>query len=375
MNIYEELGIPTLINANDSETRLGGSKLPEEIRTKMYEASPFFVKITELELKLSERIAQMTNNEACLITNGASAGLVISVAACLTKDDNQLIQQLPSTHNIYKNEVISFKAQRNNYDNAIRLSGAKLVEINSNEEDLRTAISSKTACMVYFAGDYYESKALPFKKVVDIAKQYHVPLIVDAAANLPPVSNLWNYTEQGADLVVFSGGKTLRGPQASGVILGKRKWVNYCRLNASPNKSIGRPMKVGKEEMIGLYYAIDRYLRLDHRHIKQEQDNMLNKMIEEIKKKVFRSDVSLRRVYPAHHGQDYSRLQIDFHDSEEAKVIKVGLEEGEKPIIVNLTRDQKSIIINPLHLEEDDVSIIINRLIKLLNSHLAESKL
>lgn len=375
MNIYEELGIPTLINANDSETRLGGSKLPEEIRLKMHEASPFFVRITELEFKLSERIAQMTNNEACLITNGASAGLVISVAACLTQDDEQLIQQLPSTLNIYKNEVITFKAQRNNYDNAIRLSGAKVVEINSNEEDLLLAISPKTACMVYFAGDYYESKALPFEKVVKIAAQYDIPLIVDAAANLPPVSNLWTYSEKGADLVVFSGGKTLRGPQASGVILGKEKWVNYCRLNASPNKSIGRPMKVGKEEMMGVFYAIDRYLRLDHRQVKKEQEDMLNKMIEDITNNVSRSDVSLRKVYPAHHGQDYSRLQIDFNDPKEARVLKGSLEEGEKPIIVNLTSDQKSIVINPLHLEEEDVLIIINRLILLLNRNLTKSKL
>ncbi|WP_368652238.1 hypothetical protein AB4Y30_10775 [Ornithinibacillus sp. 4-3] len=366
MNIYEELGIPTLINAQDSETRLGGSRLPEEIRQKMNEASPYFVKIAELEIKLSERIAQMTNNDSCLITNGASAGLAISVAGCITRGNEKFIQQLPSTDQIPKNEAIMFKAQRNNYDNAIRLSGAKLIEIESNKEDLVSSISRETACIVYFAGDFYESKAIPFLEVVEIAKKFEIPLIVDAAANLPPVSNLWFYTKQGADLVVFSGGKTLRGPQASGLILGKETWINYCRLNSSPNKSIGRPMKVGKEEMIGIFYALDRYLKLDHAKEKKSQENMLDYMIEKIEKSI--PDVSLNKIYPAHHGQDYSRLKIEFDDSMRAKFYKNELEKGKNPIIINLSSDSKALIINPLHLEESEVAMIITKLTSLMHT-------
>src|SRR5690606_15924451 len=167
-----------------------------------------------------------------------------------------------------KNEVVCHKAHRNGYDHAVRSVGVKMVEIGSVEHtdpaEMEAAINDKTALAFWTQGAMSGPGDIPIEQFIQIAHARGVPVLVDAAAQLPPVENLWRYTQMGADLVVFSGGKDLHGPQASGLILGRKDLIEACAVNGSPNASIGRPMKVGKEEMVGLLAAVKWYLGLDH---------------------------------------------------------------------------------------------------------------
>lgn len=370
MNIYEELGVRTFINAVDSETVLGGSLMPKEVLQAMNEASKHFVELEELEKKASEEIAKLTRNEACFITNSAAAGLTIAVSACITGKDPMIRDSLPYIEKVQKQEVIIHRCQRNGFDFSVRQTGAKIVEIGNfmetNSYELESSINDRTACIVYFAGSIFEKGALALEEVVTIAREYSIPVIVDAAAQLPPVENLWLYTEMGADMVIFSGGKTLRGPQASGLILGKKSFIEACRMNASPNYSIGRSMKIGKEEIVGLLYAVRRYISLDHEKQSEFYEQSVKKIIESLN---FPPFIKVKRLYPGPVGQHYPRAGIYFQTFSEAEKIYIELKEGSPSIRTTLSIYDNSIIINPLHLDEEEIDIIIERLNMLLSNH------
>lgn len=343
--------------------------MPDEVINAMVDASKHFVNIDQLQRKAGERIASLTKNEGAYITSGASAGLAISTAACITGTDPAKVEQLPDTSHL-KNEVIIHRCQRNGYDHAIRQVGVKLVEIGNvditHTWQLENAITDKTACIVYFMASTFSKGALPLNEVIKIGKKYSIPIIVDAAAQLPPVENLWKYTHMGADMVVFSGGKTLRGPQASGVVLGKQELIEACKVNGSPNHSLGRSMKVGKEEIVGLLAAIERYVNLDHRKIM----NQLEAMVSYIQKKLSFPGITVTRLFPGPVGQTYPRALVHFsRESKHSAInVKEKLEDGDPCIIVGLTEDKSGIIINPLNLQDNEVDIILNRITQILNN-------
>lgn len=367
MNYYDKLGIKKLINAVDTYTIIGGSTMPDEVINAMVDASKHFVNLDQLQEKAGEHIASLTKNEGAYITSGAAAGLAISTAACITGTNPAKAEQLPNTSNL-KSEVIIHRCQRNGYDHAIRQVGVKLVEIGNVDItytwQLENAINDRTACIVYFMASVFSKGALPLSEVIRIGKNYGIPVIVDAAAQLPPVENLWKYTHMGADLVVFSGGKTLRGPQSSGVVLGKKELVEACKINGNPNHSLGRSMKVGKEEMVGLLAAIERYINLDHQKI----TNQLEGMVSTFQKKLNFPGVTVVRLFPGPVGQTYPRALVRF--SQESKYsaidVKVKLENGDPCIIVGLTEDKSGVIINPLNLQNNEMDIIINRITKIV---------
>jgi L-seryl-tRNA(Ser) seleniumtransferase len=267
MSVYEELEIRPVINACATLTRLGGSRMPPEVLTAMNEAARCFVDLKELQRKVGERIAALTQNEAAYLSSGAAAGLVLATAACITGEDPSAIRQLPDLTGL-KNEVVVHNTHRNGYDHAVRQVGVQVIEIGcldkTTRAELEQVLSPRTAAVVWFQGAMTCANDLPLPEVIEIAKARNIPVMVDAAAQLPPVSNLWNFTHMGADLAIFSGGKDLRGPQSSGLILGRRDLIRACALNANPNHSIGRPMKVGKEEMLGLLAAVELYISKDH---------------------------------------------------------------------------------------------------------------
>jgi L-seryl-tRNA(Ser) seleniumtransferase len=261
MSSYADLGVRPVINASATLTRLGGSRMPKPVMDAMAAGTEAFVDLVELQRRAGERIAELTSNEACYICSGAAAGIAIAEAACITKGDPAKVAQLPHFDGPPA-EIIIHRSQRNGYDHAARQTGARLVEIgmahSTQRWELEAAISPRTACVLYFAGDHYATGALPLSDVVEIAHGRGVPVLVDAAAQIPPISALWLYTrELGADIAIFSGGKGLRGPQSSGLVLGKREIVEACYPNGSPNQSVGRPMKVGKEESLGILAAIE----------------------------------------------------------------------------------------------------------------------
>ena len=207
MDIYDELGVRKIINGNATLTSLGGSLMPPEVVAAMAEAARYFVDIDELQEKVGRKIAEWTKNEAAYISCGAAAGLVLSTAACITGLDPEKRASLPYTDGM-RNEVIVHKCGRVGYDFAIRQAGGKLVEIGSPQgavvEDLEKAINDRTAAIFYFYNYHLMHGQIPLERGIEIAKSRGIPLIVDAAAQLPPVENLWRFTQMGADLALFN---------------------------------------------------------------------------------------------------------------------------------------------------------------------------
>jgi L-seryl-tRNA(Ser) seleniumtransferase len=261
-DIYQRLGVRTRINAKGTYTFLTGSLLPPEVAQAMEEASRHFVWLLELQQAVGEKIAQMLGVEAAMVTSGAAGAIMLGTAACLTGKDPEKIQRLPDLTGM-KSEVIIQKSHRNPFDHAIRNVGVRLVEVET-EEDLERASNEKTA-MMYFLNEAQNHGKIGLQKWVEAGRRHGIPTFNDAAADVPPVSHLSDYNKMGFDLVAFSGGKGLRGPQCAGLMLGRKDLIEAALLNNNPHEdTIGRPCKVGKEEIVGMFVALERYLKVDH---------------------------------------------------------------------------------------------------------------
>jgi D-glucosaminate-6-phosphate ammonia-lyase len=265
--IYERLGIRPLINARGTHTRLGGSIMAPEVLAAMQEAAGAYILLDELQEKASEVIARATGAEAGMATGGAEAGLLLATAGILAGTDPVKIERLPDTTGM-KNEAIIHRAHRNGYDHALRAAGAKVVEVGYGHGtipyQLEAAFTEQTALVEYLASPWASRGALPLAQTCAIAHKHGVPVLVDAAAMLPPAENLTRFIAEGADLVTFSGGKGLRGPQSSGILAGRADLIRAALANGSPNHSVGRAAKAAKEDIVGLIVALERYLALDH---------------------------------------------------------------------------------------------------------------
>ncbi len=267
MTIYTELGIAPIINAAGTLTTFGGSLMPPQVTDAMAEASRAFVDMQELHLKAGQRIAVLIGVEAAHICNGAAAGIAIMAAACMAGTDRAKIARLPDTTGM-RHTFIVHRSHRNPFDQALRLAGGRFHDIDADMAQLQAALQppllDEVAAVYYTFAWFCTGPALSFREVTRMAHAAGVPVIVDAAAEVPPIVNLTQFLDDGADLVVFSGGKAIRGPQSSGMILGRADLVEACRLNDAPHMAIGRPMKVGKEEIAGLVKAVELYVNRDH---------------------------------------------------------------------------------------------------------------
>jgi L-seryl-tRNA(Ser) seleniumtransferase len=292
MNIFERIGVSPVINAAGAVTRLSGGIMAEEVAEAMAEATHYCVDMAELQGAASEALAAATGAEAGYVTSGAAAGLLLGAAACMTGLNPGRMARLPVTVGM-KHEVVMVRSQRNFYDHAVRTTGAAIVEVGLPDRyagagvrdaeawEIADAIGEKTACILYVA-DRRARPSLP--EVVRVAHAAGVPVVVDAAAQLPPAANLRRFIAEGADLVAFSGGKAIGGPQATGLLCGRRDlimaaalqqldldvladyWsppsalVDVTLLRGIPPHGIGRPCKVGKEGIIGLLKALEVFL-------------------------------------------------------------------------------------------------------------------
>ncbi len=268
-NIYDELGVTRIINCATTYTRLGGSIMAPEVAQAMADAANAYVDIPVLIEAVGRRLAELTNNEAAYVTNGAAAGVSIATAAAIAGDDPAKISKIPTRLDGMKNEVVIHRMHRIWYDQAAINAGVKLVEIGHSYEtqlwELDDAINERTAAVLFCAGAHLERNTLPLAYVVERAHARGIPVIVDAAAQVPPVSNLWHFTRDlGADVAIFSGGKNISGPQNSGLCVGTEPFIRAMRACGPPNQRFGRPLKVGKETMIGLLKAVERFVNLDH---------------------------------------------------------------------------------------------------------------
>jgi uncharacterized pyridoxal phosphate-dependent enzyme len=284
-NVYEELGVTTVINGQGTMTILGGSLMRPEVEAAMALASQHFCSIPELEVAAGKRIAEMLKLPADytgLVTSGAAAAMQSGLAGILTGDNEQFIQQLPDLTGM-KSEVIIQKSHRNGFDHQLRSTGVKLIEIET-REDLCRAVNPKTA-MMHFSNFLNSAGRIKVDEWAKLSKEHKIPCFNDAAADTPPVSHLWDYAHMGYDLIAFSGGKAIRGPQCAGLLIGRKDLVAYALLNNSPHEdTLGRSQKVGKEEIIGMIKALESYLKEDHEALTKEWWRRLDSISAEITK-------------------------------------------------------------------------------------------
>ena len=262
-DLVKELGLRTFINAAGTYTTMTASLMHDEVMDAINSSAKEFIMYDEVQDKAGEKIAALCHAEAAMVTAGCWSALVLGTAGVLTGMDVQKIALLPNVEGLEKNEVIVQKGHNHDYIHALTNTGIKPVEIET-IEDLEKAINSKTALM-YFLNESSPHGKILHKEWLEVAKKNAIPTIIDIAADIPPVENLWKYNEMGFDLICVSGGKALRGPQSAGLLYGKRDLIAAARLNSPPRGgNIGRGMKVNKEEILGMYAALDKYVKQDH---------------------------------------------------------------------------------------------------------------
>ena len=269
-NVYTRLGLKTVINCRGTWTYLSGSLEFPEVREAQVEAAQHFVNMLELQRAVGKRLSELTGAESGIVTSGAAGAMAAAAAGCMAGTDDKYIWQLPDTTGL-KHEVIMVGG-RSAFDSAIRLTGAKLVLVYSPEE-LANAINENTA-MIYTT-DLGEK----LQKSLSIAKEHKIPMLLDDAAGIPPVDNAKLYARMGIDLYCFSGGKGLRGPQCSGLLLGRKDLIEAALLNCAPREgAVCRPMKVGKEEVIGCLTALETWLKVDEKKLYAEWNERIDRI-------------------------------------------------------------------------------------------------
>lgn len=261
VDYYEKLGVTPFINAAGTYTILSASTMPEEVQAAVALASRHPVNLNELLNASGEYLAKRLRCEGALVTSGAAGALVVGTAACVTLGNEKEMVAIPTDMSGLKNEVIVQKAHRYEYDHALRNCGITFVEVET-MDDYQRAFTDRTVMAHFF--NAAEGGQISREDWIRVAHQHGVPCFNDAAADVPPISNLWNYTQMGFDLVTFSGGKGLRGPQCSGLLLGRKDLIDAAKKNNSPNSNtVGRGQKVAKEEIVGLVAAVDWFLSQD----------------------------------------------------------------------------------------------------------------
>jgi len=368
-NVYNELGVTTVINGQGTMTMLGGSLPRPEVEAVMALAGQHFVSIPELEVAAGSKIAEMLKlpeGYTALVTSGAAGAMQSGLAGILTGDNEQYIQQLPDLTGL-KSEVIIQKSHRNPFDHQLRGTGVKLIEIETRDE-LRNAVNQKTA-MMHFTNFANAAGKIKVDEWAKLAKQYNLPAMIDAAADTPPVSHLWDYANMGYDLVTFSGGKAIRGPQCAGLLIGRKELVGYALLNNSPYEdTLGRGQKVGKEEIVGMVKALELYLDEDQNALTQEWWRRLDTVskqvvkVEGVSTAYFIPDIA-NHVPTMQINWDPRRISLTPHEVSDA------LRKG-KPSIV-LGRTQIGLEMNSFMLQPGEDQVIAERLIQIFRGRSA----
>lgn len=259
---FKELGVRTFINAAGTYTFMTGCLMRPEVLDAYNYATNDYVLLDDLQDKVGERIASLLHCEAATVSAGAASAMTLGTAGVLSGMDNEKVIQIPDLTGM-KSEVIIQKAHRFGYEHAVRNCGVKMVEVVT-RHDMEKAISEKTAMMLFLNAHNHKGE-IKDKEFVEIGQRYGIPTFNDCAADVPPVENLWKYNDMGFDLVAFSGGKGLRGPQSAGLLMGKKKYIDAARLHAAPRgNTVGRGMKVNKEEILGMLATVESYLSRDH---------------------------------------------------------------------------------------------------------------
>lgn len=361
----DALGLRPVINAAATLTKLGGSVMPPQVVAAMNEGARSHLDLLALQRAVGTRLAELTRNEAAYVSSGAAGGIVVAIAAVLAGTDPEKIARFPGLTGFAKTEIIVHRSQRNGYDYAARQTGARFVEIGDSLDELERALNERTGAVLWFAGTLAQSSP-PLADVIARSHTRRVPVIVDAAAQIPAISNLWYFTRDlGADIAIFSGGKGLRGPQASGLVLGRVDLIEGCYANGSPNTSIGRPLKVGKEELFGILAAVEWALDQDEEATLARYEQIVETWIAGLRDL---PGVTVERRYPSEAGQPHSRAIVTL--SETAKLDAPGLIQAlwdHDPHIAVSAIGTTSIALNPQPLEAGEERVVLDAIRSLLS--------
>jgi seryl-tRNA(Sec) selenium transferase len=373
---YASLGVRPVVNAAATLTRLGGSLVAPPVLPAMAAAAKNFVDIPELQRAVGRRLATLTGNEAAHVSSGAAALLTLAVIACISGPkggpDQAPIEDLPYLDETGERTVILYASQRNPYDYAVRQVGVTIVEVGPRPADLEAAIDERTACVLWFAGAHFADGALPVEQVVDIAHRAGVPVLVDGAAQIPPVSSLWHFTtEVGADAAIFSGGKGLRGPQSTGLMVGRDWIVEAAMANGAPNHSLGRGMKVGKEELLGLLAAVEWTLEQDEPAVIAAYEASVRKWVTGL---AGLRGITVERGFPSEAGQPHGRaiVHIGPESGRSRDELVAALGRNDPPIAVGLDGEH-AIALNPQTLQDGEDDLVLAGLRHLLISRQKEN--
>ena len=367
-NPYEELGVTTVINAEGTMTTLGGSLIRPEVEVIMAQASRHFVSIPGLEEAAGKRIAQMLKlpeGYGALVTSGAAAAIQSGLAGILTGDNESLIKQLPDLTGM-KSEVIIQKSHRNPFDHQLRGTGAKLIEIETRDQ-FRAAVNDRTA-MMHFTNFANDAGQIKVDEWVKLAKEYKLPCFNDAAADTPPISHLWDYTNMGYDLVSFSGGKAIRGPQCAGLLIGRQDLIHYALLNNSPYEdTLGRGQKVGKEEIIGMVKALELHLKEDYDALDKEWQNRLELVSREVTKV---PGVTTKFFTPAIANHvPHMQITWDSRISLTPHEVSQLLRNSKPSIVMSAGEEKPGLAMNSFMLQPGEDQIVAEHLSRILRQH------
>lgn len=370
--VYERLGLDPVINANTTLSRLGGSLVPDAVGHAMLEASRSFVDVEALDLAVGRRIAELTRNEAAVVTAGAAAGLTLAVLAAAAGEDPELIElalaEGPAA--LPRREVVVQRCQANPYVPALTLGGGRIRWIGEPKRtrpaDLERALGPATVAIVWFAGAHLADGDLGLEALLERGAARSIPVVVDAAAQIPPTENLWRLTGQGASAAVFSGGKGLRGPGSTGLVVGRRAFIDAIRAHASPRQRSGRALKVAKEEYVGLLVAVEERLALDE----AAERARIEDATEEWRARLSRlPGVRAWREFPGEAGRPLPRLVVDLtqagvSSAEAAKRLRQGRSHAAGIDVA--VRDEATIYLNAELLEPGEELTVAERLLELV---------
>lgn len=356
MSVYEDLGVRPLINAWGTVTAVGGSLMAPEVLEAMREASTAFVDLHALQRRAGERIASLLSADAACVTSGAAAGLTVSAAACMTRQAPDRRAQLPVTTGL-SDECLMLRSHRNRYDKAASMSGIRILEVGGTSiDDVRASISDRTTMFLYMAESEDVPGSLPLSVIAAVMHEHRIPVVVDAAAELPPRSNIRRYLGEGADLLVISGGKEIRGPQSSGMILGGAELIAQCAAHAYPHHGIGRGMKTDKETIVGLVKAVELFTLRDEGALFAQWERAVDDIVNALGAN---GDIRVRRHTPVEPGIQPTVIPRAYitpvrRSSEEVAELLLA---GDPAVAVGI--DRADIAINPQCLTADQIPLVI----------------
>jgi len=356
---FRDLGVRPFINAAGTYTMLTASLMSQETMDAIEYASKHFVHLTKLQDAVGARIAQLLSAESAMVSSGAAGAMTVGTAGCITGKDQKAILQLPDLTGL-KNEVLVQKSHRYGYDHAVRAVGVKMVEIET-EEDFHRAAGPRTAMALFF-NDNNKKGQIDDKSWVKLGKQHNVPTFNDASADCLPVERLSMYNKMGFDLVTFSGGKALCGPQSAGILMGRKDLIEAARLNTSPySDTVARGLKVNKEEMLGMLVALEQYLKRDHAAEAREWDHRVDLITKAAKK--FPSVTSAIDVPEIANHTPHLKLRWDQSKIKLTPLdVKKQMLEGEPSIEVTPSTNKEELVMTVWMLKPGEAELVARRL-------------